>query len=146
MNKAAYLELWLRARVLLPLSVIMLIFVLCRGIQQYRLLQNKPVAATVYKPFTRQGIFARSHFLIIRYQQPQQGEQFACIVADKQLLIDLPPATPLTVCYSFDKPKSALLSNEPALNKPFAFGLIMFGFLVFNGIAAQRQLKQQPFD
>ena len=142
MNQTAYLGLWLRARALLPLSVIMLFFVLWQGIQQYRILQNEPVAATVYKPFTRQGIFARSHFLIIRYQQPQHGEQFACVLANKQLLIDLPPATPLTVCYSSDKPKSALLSNEPALNEPFAFGVLVFGFLVFSGIAAQRQLQR----
>jgi hypothetical protein len=141
MNRTAYLSLWLRARVLLPLAVIMLLFVLWRGMQQYLILQNVPVAATVYKPFTRPGLLAPSHFLIIRYQEPQHGQQFACIVANRQLLIDLPTDTPLTVCYAADKPKIALLSNEPVFNEPFAFGLVLFGFLVFNGISAQRKIR-----
>ncbi|MCI1189324.1 hypothetical protein MON38_18020 [Hymenobacter sp. DH14] len=119
----------------------MLLFVLWHGIQQFKTLQREPVAATVYKPFVREGVFATSHFLIIRYQQPQHGEQFACIVATKQLLADLPPTTPLTVCYSPDKPRSALLSNEPALSEAFAFGIVLFGFLTFNGLVAQRQLR-----
>ena len=119
----------------------MLLLVLWRGAQQYRILQSIPVAATVYKPFTRQGLFATSHFLVIRYQEPQHSQQFACIVANKQLLLDLPPATPLMVCYAADKPKIALLSNEPILNEPLAFGLIVFGFLVFNGVLAQRKLQ-----
>ena len=141
MNKTTYLGLWLRARVLLPIAVLMLLLVLGRGVQQYRILQHAPVAATVYKPFMREGLFAPSHFLIIRYDEPQHGQQFACIVANKQLLHDLPPATPLTVCYAADKPKMALLSNEPILNEPLAFGLAVFGFLAFNGVLAQRKLQ-----
>ncbi|MGY3090095.1 hypothetical protein ACVWYF_003143 [Hymenobacter sp. UYAg731] len=141
MNRTAYFGLWLRASVLLPFSVLMLLLVLWRGVQQYRILQNVPVAATVYKPFTRQGLFAKSHFLIIRYQEPQHGQQFACIAANTQLLLDLPPSTPLTVCYAAEKPKIALLSNEPVLNEPLAFGLVVFGFLVFNGVLAQRKIK-----
>jgi hypothetical protein len=140
MNRTAHLGLWLRARVLLPISILTLLLVIWRGAQQCRILQGVPVAATVYKPFTRQGLFATSHFLIIRYDEPQHGQQFACIVADKQLLRDLPPTTPLTVCYAADKPKMALLSNEPSLNDPLAFGLAVFGFLAFNGVLAQRKL------
>jgi hypothetical protein len=142
MNRTAHLGLWLRARVLLPLAVIMLLFVLWRGMQQYRILHNEPVAATVYKPFVRPGLIAESHFLIIRYQETQHGQQFACIVANSQLLVDLPPGTPLTVCYAADKPKLALLSNEPVFNDPFAFGLAMFGFLAFNGFSAQHKIQQ----
>jgi hypothetical protein len=30
------------------------------------------------------------------------------------------------------------------LNEAFVFGIVLFGFLAFNGFAAQRQLEQGP--
>jgi hypothetical protein len=139
MNRISRFGLWLRAWALLPIAAFLLFVVLLQCHRTYRILQNSPVTATVYRHSVTQGAIGTSFRLIIHYEHPQNGESFAWVLADSQRLQSLPPATPLTVCYAADNPRIALLSNEAVVDSAFVFSIFTIGALAYAGIIAQHQ-------
>ncbi|WP_019947433.1 DUF3592 domain-containing protein [Hymenobacter aerophilus] len=147
MFQKATLILWLRAWVLFPVSVALLLAFLGLAVSRWRTLHGTAAIATVQALPGKVGSGKSSLYeVIIRYSQPQQGVQTARIITTSSIFNKLTLDMKVTVRYA------AQQSGKPMLDSEWSFSGLMLIWLpavllfFFDGWAVNKAWRRRRPD
>jgi len=103
---------WVRAWLLLPLAIVLLLLILGKAWQRWQILHGTQAAARVYLKLGKEGSGSSgTYYLVVKYRHPQGQEQYARVSTDRSTHNALPLGAPVQVSYHLDH-QNALLADE----------------------------------
>ena len=147
MAQQSRFNLWVRAWLLLPLSVIGLC-VMCQVVaQRWKMLHGAQAVAVVHRQLGKEGSGSGGvYHIVAKYRQPQGPALFARIATDRSTHDKLIPGTEVQVGYEKNRPQQALLASEWSFDGKSIVMSLATLVLLFSGINASQTWRHQRRD